>query len=178
MLMALLGFFGGFLPKILTLFERWQDNKHEKEMFELQMKGQEQMHRDRLEEINVTADIQESIKLHEPIPSYGVPFLDKMNSAGYSAWLMMPLLYLYTFLDAISIIVRPGITLALVAFYMATKWAMYQQFVGVADADYWDALLKVYTTYDQDLLTLVVSYWFGSRVAKGLDMGKTKGGWQ
>jgi hypothetical protein len=167
MLMALLGFFGGFLPKILTLFERWQDNKHEKEMFALQMKGQEMMHRNRLEEINVTADIQESIALHEPIPAYGVSFLDKMDDKGYSKWLMIPLLYLYTALDALQIVVRPGITLALTAFYMVSKYALYQQFTTVYSGEDWfDALLRIYTDYDRDLLTLVLSYWFGSRLAK------------
>lgn len=175
MLMALLGFFGGFLPKLLTIFERWQDNKQELAMFQLQMQAQEQMHRDQLETINVQADVAIDTMVHEPIPSYGVPFLDKMHDVGYSQWLMIPLLYIYTFLDALQIVVRPGITIALTAFYIATKFALYHSMVGVNDGteEWYKPLLAIYTDYDRDLLTLVLSYWFGSRVAKGL----TKGGW-
>lgn len=178
MLMALLGFFGGFLPKLLTLIERWQDNAHEVEMFKLQMQGQELMHRNRLEEINVTADIQESIALHEPIPAYGVSFLDKMEDTGYSKWFMLPLLYLYTCLDALQIVVRPGITLAITLFYMTTKYAQYQMFATLPDVDgFFENILKLYTDFDRDILILVLSYWFGSRIAKGLDMGK-KNDWK
>lgn len=180
MLMALLGFFGGFLPEILKLFNRWQDNKHELEMFKLQMQAQSQMHRDELETINVQADVATDVLIHQPIPSYGVPFLDKMAHAGYSAWLMIPLLYLYTALDVLQVIVRPGITLAITAFYMWYKYAQYVLFQTTTGPDDWfQNVLALYSDFDRDILVLVLSYWFGSRMAqKSLGTSSQNNGWR
>lgn len=168
MLMALLGFLGGFLPKLLGMTQSWMDNKHELDMFKLQISAQEQMHRDKLETMNVQADILDNIQVHQPIASYGVPFLDKMHDTGISQWFMLPLLYVYTALDFLQIFVRPGITLALTAFYMVVKYAMFQQIATVYAGDEWyKAVLAVFTDYDKDLVTLVLSYWFGSKIASG-----------
>jgi hypothetical protein len=183
MILTILGLLGGlvssFLPELLKYLNKKTDNAHEIEMFRLQMQGQEQMHRDRLEEIEANADIAESIQLHAPMQSFGVQMLDKMHDSGMSQWLMIPLMYIYTFLDFLQAVVRPGITMAITGFYMFTKYAQYQSLLAVQSngTDYYNAVTQMWNDNDLAIFVMVLSYWFGSRMAQKAFNNKKASGW-
>lgn len=182
MILTILGLVGGllssFLPELLKWLNKKSDNAHEIEMFRLQMQGQEQMHRDRIEEINAQADIAESVQLHAPMQSFGIQMLDKMHDSGMSQWLMTPLMYLYTFLDVLQAIVRPGITLAITGFYVFIKYAQYNAILAVQSdgGDYYNAVTNIWGENDLAIFVMVLSYWFGSRQA-GKFFAKKSNGW-
>lgn len=62
---SLLGFLSAAFPDFLKLFRDAQDRKHELKILELQMQQQAQGHVNRLEEIQVNADIAESQALYK-----------------------------------------------------------------------------------------------------------------
>jgi hypothetical protein len=70
---SLLGFISAMFPDLLKLFRDSQDRKHELKILELQMQQQAQGHTNRLEEIQVNADIAESRALNgtvRPVIAY------------------------------------------------------------------------------------------------------------
>lgn len=75
---ALLGFAGSAFPDLLKLLKDHQDRKHELRILELQLEQQKQGHAQRLEEINVQADVAESRALYRTWQS-GVEWVDALN---------------------------------------------------------------------------------------------------
>jgi len=174
---AIIGLAGGFLPELLKYFNKRLDNAHELDMFKLQVSAMEMQHRDKLEEINAEADIAESEQLHAPMQSFGVQFLDKMHDIGVSQWMLMPMLWMYAFLDLLQGIVRPGITLAMTAFYMLVKYDQYQMLQRINDGDKWyDVVGKLWTTDDANIFVMVLAFWFGNRMAQKA-FGSKANGW-
>jgi hypothetical protein len=144
---SIIGFVGGFVPDILKYFKQKQDNAHEIEVMKLQMDAQAQLHTQRLEEINANADIAESQALYKSaeLKPSGVGWVDAI-------------LYFW------NGTVRPTVTYAFVGLYIATKVA---QMYGMMKAQVpWDkALLFLWTEFDASALMLVLSYYFGARMA-------------
>ena len=62
---SLLGFFGSAFPDILKVFRDHQDRKHELAILDRQMEQDKLNHVQRLEEINVEADVVESKALYK-----------------------------------------------------------------------------------------------------------------
>lgn len=158
-MLGILGFLGPFIPELLKWFRDKDDKKHELDMFRLQMEFASQEHKMRLEEIESTADIQEATVLHQPTQSYGVQLLDAASAWAGTLWgkfLVTPAFYLFTVLDFLSGVVRPGITVAAFTFYAICKWILIKN-VGVTAA---------WTETDYEILVLTLSYWFGHRAAK------------
>ena len=62
---SLLGFLSAAFPDFLNLFKDYQDRKHELKILELQLEQQAQGHSQRLEEIQISADIAESNALYK-----------------------------------------------------------------------------------------------------------------
>ena len=56
---SLLGFGTSFLPKVMDFFQDKQDKKHELEVMEVQIRQQKELATQKLEAINVEADIRE-----------------------------------------------------------------------------------------------------------------------
>lgn len=166
MLTAIIGFVAPFLPELLKFFNRKQDNLHELEMMKLQMQKGAQEHLWRMEEIVTAADSKEAELLHAPMNSFGVQLLDAAKGHKLSGWALYPVFYLFSILDFLSGLVRPGITYAAFGFYMAVKWA--QLSTSIDDNGLLaDALLAVWSDEDRAIVILVLSYWFGQRAAKG-----------
>lgn len=175
---ALVGFAAPFIPEVLKYFNRKQDNVHELAMMDLQMKKGAQDHLYKMEEINVHGDISESIELHKPQSSFGVQLLDAAKGNSLSGWALYPAFYLFCLLDFLAGMVRPGITYAAFAFYVAVKWAELS-IARSANSGLSIALLQVWTSEDRAIVILVLSYWFGNRSAKaafgGSAMNASKG---
>lgn len=145
---SVLGFIGGFIPDILKFFKAKQDNKHELEVLKLQMQAQAQLHTERLEEINATADIEESKALYTSakIEQTGVKWADALL-ALYNGSVRPSITYLFTFL------------------YCAVKIAQVYSMVHVSGTGVLDAIKYTYTDIDMSCLMLCLSYYFGQRMS-------------
>lgn len=165
-LSAVFGFFAPFLPEVLKWFTRKQDNAHELAMMEMRLKAGAQEHLWRMEEINATADIAEMKALHAPQPSLGVKLLDAANGK-YPAWTVVPVFWLFGLLDWLAGMVRPSVTYAIVAFYMTVKLARFRLMESVVSDDtrWYELVARIWDENDMAVLTLVLSYWFGNRIA-------------
>jgi hypothetical protein len=75
---SLLGFLSAAFPDFLKLYQNAQDRKHELRILELQMQQQTQGHVNRLEEIQVNADIAESQVLYKTY-NVGIRWVDALN---------------------------------------------------------------------------------------------------
>lgn len=65
LLSSVLGFSSSFLPKILNFFEEKRDQAHELKMMDKQLEQQIQIGNQKLEMVNVEADIRETEALHK-----------------------------------------------------------------------------------------------------------------
>lgn len=167
MLLAIFGFLAPFLPEVLKLLNRHLDYKQELKMLELRMQYAKQEHSMRLEEIGARADIAEATLLHAPQKSWGVKLLDAAHDSGWPKWSLMIPFYLFTILDFVSGFVRPGVTYAVVIFYIAYKYARFDLMASVAkDISWAEKITGLWDTNDYNLLIMVLAYWFGNRVAK------------
>lgn len=168
------GFLAPFVPQLFKLWQTKIDYAQEREMLALRMKYAEHEHLWRIGEIEAKADIAEMQTLRSPQTSFGVQMLDAARGSGLGKWALVPAFYLFTLLDWFSGMVRPIITYAMVAFYMAVKWAQYDAAMQVVGAV--GALTEIWSENDWAVLMLVLSYWFGSRTAKSVFGGSASTG--
>ena len=77
---ALIGFGGSAFPSICKYFQDKSDKKHEIEVMKLQINAQEKSHNQKLEEINISADIKESENLYRTFYS-GIKWIDAFNGS-------------------------------------------------------------------------------------------------
>lgn len=147
-LTSIIGFVGGFVPDILKYFKQKQDNAHELEVLKLQMEAQKQAHTERLEEINAQADISESQALYQSakVEYSGVKWVDAIIG----------------FLNGT---VRPIVAYLFVGLYAVVKLAQVYSMVHGSGTTYLDAVKYTYTELDMSCLMLVLSYYFGQRMA-------------
>lgn len=168
-LSALLAFGSQFLPAILTIFQRRIDNSHELEMFKLRLDASAKEHLYKMEEMNASADIEEAKVIHTPAPSFGVQMLDAAKGSGFGVWATVPAFYLFTLLDFVAGMVRPGVTYAIVAFYMACKYAQWVLLTGPKyEADPVEAIPQLWTETDAQVLFMCLGFWFGQRMYKAV----------
>ncbi len=175
-LLTLFGFLAPFIPEVLKMFTRRQDNAHELAMFKMRLEASEKEHMYKMEEINTKADIAETIEIHKPQQSFGVQMLDAAKNHSMSGWALYPVFYMFSFLDFINGLVRPFIAYAMVLFYMAYKYACYDAMRSVSDESFtWsEGILKLWTENDWGVLLMVLAYFFGQRTAKAVFGGSTQ----
>ena len=145
---SIIGFIGGFVPDIIKYFKSKEDNKHEIEIMELQIKAQSQLHTERLEEINAEADIAESKALYESakIEKTGVGWVDAV-------------------IGLVNGFVRPTVAYLFVGLYCTVKLAQVYSGMNGGEATFLDSIKHTYTEMDMSCLMLVLSYYFGQRMA-------------
>ena len=136
---SLLGFGTSFLPKVFEFFQDKSDKKHELAVMEVQIRQQKELATQKLEAVNVDADIREIESLHKSMQPSGVKFIDGLRGS-----------------------VRPVITYALFGVLVFVEVSAYLALTaqGVSALDAADA------TFDQDtraLFAAVISFWFGGR---------------
>lgn len=173
-LASILGFLGPFVPELLKLFRQKQDNTHELALMEMQARNAAAAHTYRIEELNVQADIQEAQVIHQPMQSFGVQILDAAKD--WNKFLIVPVFYLFAFLDFLNGTVRSIITYSVVGFYFTYKYAMFEMMKLQNNLQWKDAIIVSWTENDWALLMLVVSYWFGSRAVKSVFGGSANTG--
>lgn len=145
---SIIGFLGGFVPDVLKYFKQKQDNAHELAIMDKQIEAQKILHEQRIEEINVQADVAESQALYKvsEIKQTGVKWAD-------------------AFLALYNGSVRPSITYLFTGLYVFVKVAQVKSLMVGSGVSLLDAVKYTYTELDMSCLTLVLSYWFGARAA-------------
>jgi len=137
---SLLGFVTSAFPDLLKIFRDWQDRKHELAILDRQMEQMKLGHTQRLEEIEVQADVAESQALYRHDTLSGV------------AWV-----------DALRATVRPVITYAFFTLFAAVKGSALYVLIVVEGMLLAEALPQIWDAETQALWAAVVSFWFGSR---------------
>lgn len=172
-LTALLGFAGPFIPELIKLLRQKQDNRHELAVLEMQTKIAAAQHLYKMEELDVNADIAEMQTLRQPQASFGVQILDAAKN--WPKFLIVPVFYLFAFLDFAAGMVRPAVTYGITGFYLMYKWALFEQAKMISGS--WDrAAVIIWTEMDFSILLLVLGYYFGQRAMKGVFGGSANTG--
>jgi hypothetical protein len=175
---ALTGFIAPFLPEVLKFFRARQDQQFELQRMEMQFKYAEKEHLLKIQEIDLQAGIDEMRTLHQPMTSFGVQMLDAAKGHAFGKWAIVPAFYLFVILDWLSGMVRPSVTYAFVGFYLLYKWARFQLMADVSDKTFtWaEGVINIWNETDYQILVLVLSFWFGQRVAKAVFGGNASTG--
>lgn len=135
-----LGFLSSLFPDLLKLFREHQDRKHELAVMDRQMEMQRAGHQQRLDEINVQADIAESQALYRSLRPTGVRWVDALAGS-----------------------VRPIITYAFFALFAAVKGSALYLLIAVEGVLLAQALPQIWDPETQALFAAVMSFWFGNR---------------
>jgi hypothetical protein len=178
MIMAIIGFLAPFLPDVIGYFKAGQDHRHEMEMLRLRGEQANQEHLWRMEEVEIEAAARDRSEARKPHESYGIKLLDKAAEAKGMVWKWAFNLGLlaFLFIDWMISSVRPAITYWAFGLYAAVKMALLSQIYAAAakfNDTAWDTAAAAltneaaFTAFDQDLLLLVVSFWFGQRLKSG-----------
>ena len=138
---SLLGFISSAFPDLLKLWQDKQDRKHELAILDRQMAQMRLGHHQRLEEIAVNADSNESLALlkHDAQPS-GVPWVDALRAS-----------------------VRPVLTYAFFLLFAAVKCSALYVMVADDGLTFVVALTNIWDAETQALFAAVMSFWFGQR---------------
>ncbi len=123
----------------MDYFQDQADKKHELAVMEMQIKAQKETHAQRLEEINVEADIREFEALQRSNINVGIPWIDALRGS-----------------------VRPVITYAFFALFVFVEVAAYVVLID-GGIDALAAFGEVWDNETQALFAAVMSFWFGNR---------------
>lgn len=175
--MALLGLLAPFLPDLLGVLRGHLDHKYELEMMRLRHDQARDEASWRLQEVEVRAQVQEMLAARKPHESYGVKLLEAANRSDSKVWgwSFNTLFALFGLLDLFIASVRPTITYWAFGLYVAVKaatlyatFAMMAQHVTVVEAMV-NTLMdgRAWTSFDADMLQLIVGFWFGNRIRNG-----------
>lgn len=138
---SLIGFLGSAFPELLKLWREGKDREHELAILDRQMEMQKLGHVQRLEEIQIAADIAESQALY----SYA-------NHATGIPWV-----------EALQASVRPVITYAFFLIFAVVKVTALVSLLHLDGMQFADVMQKTWDEETQALFAAVMSFWFGSR---------------
>lgn len=141
---SLLGFGTSFLPKVMDYFQDRSDKKHELQVMEVQIRQQKELAVQKLEAVNVEADIREIESLHKSMQPTGVRWIDGLRGS-----------------------VRPVITYCFFGLFVFVEVAAYLSLTA-AGVSGLDAVNAVWDEDTKALFAAVISFWFGGRaIARG-----------
>ncbi len=139
MIGSLIGFLSSALPEVMSFFKERQDRKHELAILSLQMEQQRLGHHQRLEEIEIQADIAQSQAAY------------RFASEPTNSWV-----------DILRASVRPVITYAFFLLFAFVK--IYSLKVLLNNGLPFDvAVIRLWDAETQGLFAAVISFWFGAR---------------
>ena len=136
---SLLGFGSSFLPKVMDFFQDKQDKKHEHAIMEVQIRQQKELATQKLEMVNVEADIREIEAIQKSVQNTGVRWIDGLRGS-----------------------VRPVITYAFFGLFMFVEVSAYLALTA-SGISALNAVQLVWDDQTQALFAAVISFWFGGR---------------
>lgn len=169
MIMAILGFLAPFIPDLLGFGRAALDHKFEMDMMKLRISANRDAALHRLEEVEIRAQVQENIAARKPHQSFGIQMLDKAAEAEGVIWRWsMNFVFLaFAHLDLMISSVRPVITFYVFGLFGAVKIATFYRLYEITESVP-AALLHemMWTQFDNDMLLIVLGFWFGDRVRR------------
>jgi len=139
---SLLGFFSSAFPQFLKLWQGKQDRQQELAILDRQLEQQRLGHQQRLEEINVQADISQSQALYQH---------DSQLSG--SSWV-----------ESLRASVRPFITYAFFLLFTSIKVSALYLLIADQGLSFAVAMPEIWDEETQALFAAVLSFWFGARM--------------
>ena len=139
LLMPFLGILGSLLPSVVRIFERKQEIKYELEMAQIQATAAYDV-----EAIKAASIERQSLYDH-----------DKSLDGG-------------KFINALRASIRPIITYAFFILFVAVKWAAAYVMIQQGDSIP-DMLRAVWDADTMALFSIIIAFWFGSRVMEKRD---------
>lgn len=150
---AILGFSSSFVPQIFKYFQDKQDKKHELAILDKQIEANKQIGVQKLEEINIMGDIEESKALYR----YATP--TQATQTG-NKWIDGGTAILFSLMNSLISSVRPIVTYGIVGLYSYVKIIIITNFKNPTFAE----LRVIWTETDETILMTVLGHWFGNRV--------------
>lgn len=152
---SLLGFGTSIIPQVLDFFRKSKDQEHELKLMDKQMEMQTVISKNKVDEINVKADIEEIKQLYKHDSSL------KTDSS---------------FINMLRASIRPVITYFFFGLFLVIKGVTFYAFIrgdlGVTDwhgIDYtsiYEALGHIWDKETQALFSSVIGFHFGSRTVE------------
>lgn len=142
---SLIGGLFRLAPEVLKLFTKKEDNKHELEMFKLQTELEKVKGDYRVEEKYVDFSVAQ------------IQAIQAANEAEGKAAASS-----YKWVSALSVLVRPIITYALFALYVAVK-ITFIAYAYSTGAPWIEVMKQNWTVDDFALLNMILTYWFIGR---------------
>ena len=141
---SLLGFSTSFLPKIMDFWQDRSDKKHELAVMEVQIRQQIELATQKLEAVNVEADIREIEALQKSMQLTGVGWVDAYRSS-----------------------VRPTITYAFFLLFIFVEISAYLSLTAAGISGL-NAVQIIWDEESKALFAAVISFWFGGRAISRL----------
>ena len=138
---SLLGFVASAFPEILKLQSEKEERKHQLAMFDRQVELQKLGHTQKLDELNINADIKET----EQVYNYA-------NRDSGVRWV-----------EGLQSSVRPVLTYAFFGLFAAVKLTSLVTLAQAEDLTFASALQVIWDGETQALFATVMSFWFGGR---------------
>ena len=142
---ALVGFISATFPDMLKLFRDYQDRKHELKILQFQLDQQAQGHQERLQEINVQADIAEAGAIYKTYKS-DIYWIDALNGS-----------------------VRPILAYAFFLLYASVKSL---QFALLPDVPLPWQVEGLWNAEDQAIFAGIISFYYGQRAMSKFRAGR------
>jgi hypothetical protein len=147
---TLFGFLGNFVPELLKFWKQKEDNKHELAVMDKQIEMAKMEHEQKLEEINVQADISESAALYKSAEQKitGLKWVDGIVELYNSS-------------------VRPTLTYCFFGMYAFVKIKTLLILLPIMSDQTFLANIKIiWTEEDGAIFATIIGFWFGSRTLK------------
>ena len=138
---SLIGFAGSTLPKVFDMVDDWQNRKHELAMMDRQIEAAKLAHTQKIEALNIEADISESKALYRHDQS--------MKSSG--------------FMGGLRASVRPVLTYLFFGLFAVIKGAALYGLIYTNGVDWELAVMTLWDEETQGIFAAIISFWFGSR---------------
>ena len=138
---SLIGFGTSMLPRVFDMFQDWQDRKQELEILDRQIKMAEMRHTQKLEQLNVQADIAESKAIYK--------HASKMKNDGW--------------VGSLRAAVRPILTYLFFAVFAIVKGAALYAAIAY---DHQDPVTAISLLWDEEtagIFSAIIACWLGSR---------------
>lgn len=136
---TVIGFLGSLIPNLLKLWQDKKDKEHEIKLLDIQIEREKLGHTQRMEEINVQADVAETEALYKTLKPVGVKWVDALIGT-----------------------VRPVITYCFFVLYGMVKFFQYRSLAPHTE------LLQLWTDADMAIFCTIIAFWFGSRTFQKL----------
>jgi hypothetical protein len=137
---SVLGFGTSFIPKVFDFFQDKNDKKHELAMMEVQIRQQKELAVQKLDVINVEADIREVEAIQKSIQPSGVKWIDGLRGS-----------------------VRPVITYCFFGLFIFVEVSAYLGLTA-AGVSSLDAVNLVWSDEVMALFSAIIAFWFGGRL--------------